>query len=157
MGTELNIIKSEARLNINLWFLSLCFTLFTFIVAINPGLLKGNPFVSIQLTLAIPLFITSVFARSRLAYTQRMRLWEEYGFITFTIAYGFFLNVVGILLANLAGKNVGIIFFVCNILCTFLYSTVEVIEDRKKMSSRIYKDLFLILMFLCLGLFPILS
>ncbi len=153
---ETSKTKSEARSNINLWLLSICFTLFTFIVAVNPKLLQENPFLSLQLTLAIPLLMTSIFARTKLAHTHRIRLWEEYGFITFIIAYGFLLNVVGILLAMLVNTQIGIIFFVANIFSALVYSGVEVIEQRSKLMSRIYKDLFFIFILFFLGILPIL-
>ncbi len=150
-------IKSDVRHNINLWLLSICFTVFTFIAAINPTILKENFLLSLQLTLSIPLFMTSVFARAKLAHTDHVKMWEEYGYATFIIAYSFLINVVGILLSILVTKEIAVIFFVTNILCALLYSVIEVIDDQSKWMSRVYKDVFFTFTLITLGMLPCLG
>lgn len=63
-------IKSGSRLNINLYLLSITFTVFTLIISINPTLLKESTACTLQLTLCVPLLISSIFARSKLALTR---------------------------------------------------------------------------------------
>ena len=84
-------------MNINHWLLGACFTFFTFIIAINPDLFKENIFLAVQLTLAIPLFITSILARGKTAYTKHFKKWNRYAFISFIFAYIFLINVIGII------------------------------------------------------------
>jgi hypothetical protein len=150
-----NINKSRSRLSINLSLLAICFTLFTFIVAINPTLLKENIFLSIQLTVAIPLLITSIFARTKLGYTTKnVRVWNKYGFITFMLGYGFLVNSIGILLSSIVSLNLGMVFFGANFLSLTAYSFMEVAEDRSKIINRVKKDGLFILIILLGGILP---
>lgn len=148
------IIKSESRLNTNLFLLTIAITLFTFIIAINPVLVKNNIFLSLQLTLSIPLFCSSIFARAKLAYTQKIRMWDNYGFITFIIGYGFMINSIGILLSSLVSVLVGIIFWGMNMITPIIYSLLEIIEDKTRLKSRIWKDLLFIITIVLLGILP---
>lgn len=156
-NTEINKLKAESRTVINLRLLGISFTLFTFIAAISPFLLKENILLSLQLTIAIPLLITSIFARKKLAYTKKTELWNKYGFITSTIALAFLLNVVGIFLSVLVGKNVSLIFYASNILIAILYSLFEIYENKSLIKSRICKDLLFILILIILGILPALG
>jgi len=156
-NTEINKLKAESRTVINLRLLGISFTLFTFIAAISPFLLKENILLSLQLTVAIPLLITSIFARKKLAYTKKIEIWNKYGFITSTIALAFLLNVVGIFLSVLVGKNISLIFYAANILIAILYSLFEIHENKSLIKSRICKDLLFILILVVLGILPALG
>jgi hypothetical protein len=151
---EANMVKCEHKLNTNLWLLGICFTLFTFIVAINPGLLRLNTYLSLQLTLAIPFLTSSIFARTKQAYSEKVHFWENYGFITFMIAYSFLVNSVGILLSTLISIPVSMAFFSVSIGSAIVYSSLEVIEDRIKLAPRIYKDFLFISIVVFLGILP---
>lgn len=159
MNEEIKTIQDKARLrmDINLWFLAIAFTLFTFIISLNPTLVKNNIFLSLQLALSIPLLFSSIFARSRLCFSSKVMGWNLYGFITFTVAYGFLINVIGILLATLVGVKIGMIFWVANILSALFYSFLEILEDKIKFRSRLYKDAIFILILILGGLFPALG
>src|SRR3990172_11101333 len=108
--------KCEAKLNANLWLLGVCFTLFTLIITINPAMLRDNPFLSLQLTLAIPFLMSSIFVRTKLMYSENPRFWDNYGFINFIIAYSFLVNVIGLLLSTMVSVNTGMAFFFFNII-----------------------------------------
>lgn len=159
MNEEIKVIQDKAklRLEVNLWLLATAFTLFTFIIAINPALVKNNNFLSLQLTLAIPLLSSSVFAGSRLSFGNKSARWDMYGFITFILAYGFLVNVVGILLSTLVSVKIGVIFWGINIVSALLYSLLEILEDKTKIKSRLYKDSVFILIVVLAGLFPVLG
>jgi len=151
---EKNILKSKSRLKVNLTLLGICFTIFTFIIAVNPSLFKANLFLASQLTIAIPIFITSIFARTRLGYSKKPKIWNKYGFITFMIAYSFLINVIGILLSTLVSLSMGMVFFVMNIISVLTYSYVEIKEDKAKIKSRVKKDLIFILILIFGGILP---
>ena len=147
--------KAESKLNVNLWLLGIAFTLFTFIIAVNPNLLRDNIFLSLQLTLAIPFLMSSIFARTKLLHTDsNHKIWDIYGFITFIMAYSFLINVVGIFLATLISPTTGIIFFSANILFALAYSIVEVKSCREGVFSKILKDSLFIILVLLLGVIP---
>lgn len=147
--------KAESKLNVNLWLLGISFTLFTFIIAVNPNLLRDNIFLSLQLTLAIPFLMTSIFARTKLMHVENNhRVWDIYGFITFIMAYGFLINVVGIFLSTLIGITTGMIFFGANIIFAMVYSIVEVRSCREGVFSKILKDSLFMILVLLLGVMP---
>jgi len=147
-------VKAKLRLDINRTLLAICFTLFTFIAAINPSLLKDNILVAIQLTLAVPLLTSSLFARSKLAYAKIKHIWDNYGFITFLIAYGFLINTIGTLLSAITTLKIGMIFFGANIFLALMYSSLEISENKAKLKSRFIKDLAFILIIVFLGILP---
>ena len=151
--SEKNKFKSQSRMSINMWLLGASFTFFIFSSTITPDLLKNNIFLALQITLAIPFFITSIFARSKLAYTKYPDKWDKYGFITFIFGYSFLINVVGILLSNLVALKVGMIFFVANILSNLLYSYMD-LSEKKEWTHYIYKDLFYIGILIFGGILP---
>tara|TARA_Y100000310_G_C20526476_1_gene736317 strand:- start:426 stop:908 length:483 start_codon:yes stop_codon:yes gene_type:complete len=151
---ERNVIKSKSRLAINLTLLGVCFSIFTFIIALKPDLLRENLLLSAQLTLAIPFIITSIFARTTLGYTKKPKIWNKYGFITFLFAYGFLINVVGVLLSSLVSVRIGILFFIANIILALSYSYMEIKGDNYKIKRRIKKDLIFISILLFGGILP---
>jgi hypothetical protein len=150
-------LKAKSKLEVDLYLLAIAFTLFTFIIAINPALVRNNVFLSLQLTLAIPLLISSIFARTKQGYSEKPATWEFYGFITFILAYAFLINVVGILLSTLVSIQIGIIFWGVNVILALLYSLLEIVEDKAKISSRPWKDMVFIAIILLAGLLPILG
>lgn len=157
MNSKVREIKSKLRLDINRTLLGICFTLFGLIVAIKPSLLQESVFLPTQMTMAIPFLLASIFARSRLSLTRKPHMWEEYGFVTFLIGYSFLINVIGILLTLSIRREIGLVFFCVNIALALLYSTFECIEDPKKFTSRVKKDIFFILLVLLGGIFPALG
>jgi len=146
--------KAQLRLSINQSLLAITFTVFALTISLKPSLLKESLFVPTQLTVAIPLLFSSLFARSKLPFAKHPRMWEEYGYFTFLIGYSFLINVLGTLLTVSIGKPSGIIFFVANILISVAYSCLEIAEDRSKLFSRIRKDLFFATILFLGGILP---
>ena len=150
-------LKAKSKLEVDLYLLAIAFTLFTFIIAINPALVRDNVYLSLQLTFAIPLLISSVFARTKQSYSGKPAVWEFYGFITFILAYAFLVNVVGILLSTLVSAKIGVIFWGANVILALLYSALEIAEDRAKIASRPWKDIVFIAIILLAGILPVLG
>ena len=151
---EKNATKSKSRLAINLTLLGVCFTIFALIISLNPDLLKNNVLLAVQLTLAIPLLITSIFARTTLGYTKKPKIWNKFGFVTFMLAYSFLVNVIGLLLDNLINFKIAILFYGVNIFLAFTYSYMEIKGDDYKIKRRIKKDLIFISILLIGGILP---
>jgi hypothetical protein len=146
------------KLNVNLWLLGILFTVFTFLIATNVQVLKDNNIIAYQLTAAIPLMMSSIFARQRLVYSQnREKEWHDYGFITFILAYAFLINSIGITMAYLINNKVSMIFFSFNIFNPVIYSYMEIMDDKTKVRSRIVKDAFFIIIIIVLGVLPSLA
>ena len=151
---EIMTAKARARIDINIALLSIGFLLFTLIVTIKPSILSNNIILAAELTLAIPLLITSSLARTKLIDPLKRKIWDNFGFITFILAYGMLINVIGIFLSFIVNIEISMIFFGVNILMALLYSTVEIIENKTRISSRFYKDAFFILILIFGGILP---
>jgi hypothetical protein len=148
---------SEVKLTINVTLLGICFTLFVIITALKAPLLE-NPFLSLQLTLAIPFFLTASFSRSKFVEKhQRIKRWELFSYITFILGYSLLLNSTGILLATIAAKWLAIPFFVLNIILAILYSVMEVFDDHSKLKKRLFRDGLFAVIILLFGLLPALG
>lgn len=145
----------EVRMYINLYLLTVCFTIFALIVSLNSALLNNFLF-SIQLVSSIPLFFSSILARSKLGYVQKERMWEVYAHFTFLLAYAFLMNIVGILFSTAQNANTGLIFLGINIVCALVYSLIELIEDRAQIRSRLSKDALFIGVIFFGGILPVL-
>jgi len=154
MGKQINLLKAKDRLSINQGLLGITFSLFVFIIVLNPELLNESFFLPIQLTLAIPLFLSATFAQSKLIYAEKKQMWENYGFITFILGYSFLINIVGTLLSLFVGTEIAMFFFLAVIITPIVYSTLAVIENRSKLKTRIVEDTFFITIILLGGILP---
>ncbi|MEI6851080.1 MAG: hypothetical protein WCK26_03890 [Candidatus Saccharibacteria bacterium] len=154
MENEVNIQKTKNRMAINSSLLAISFSIFIFIIAFNGSLMKKNIFVPIELTAAIPLFLSANFANSKLTYSRKKKMWENYCLITFVIAYSFLINIVGILLSLFVSVDIGMLFFFIVILTPLIYSTLAVIENPKILKTRIIEDLFFIILVIIGGVLP---
>lgn len=150
-------IKSKLRLDINRTLLAVSFTVFALIISINPSILQDSFLISLQLTFSIPLFLSSIFARSKLAYTKKSKMWESYGFIAFLLGYAFLINVIGNLISISAGYLFSLFFFGANIILPIIYSSFEVVEDKHKLWSRIKKDFLFIIILVIGGILPVIN
>jgi hypothetical protein len=149
--------KATSKADFNLWLLAIAFSIFTFICALNPLLLKENAFLSLQLAATIPLLSSSIFARAKLAaYTLRPALWDVYAFGTFILAYSFLVNVVGILLSEIIDSKIALIYWGINIFAALVYSALEITEEGD-FGKRIIKDAVFILIVVLAGVLPALK
>ncbi|MFA6073693.1 MAG: hypothetical protein WC758_06260 [Candidatus Woesearchaeota archaeon] len=147
-------LKGRIHLDINLWMFSVAITIFIFILATNPAMLRSTLAFPIQITFAIPLFITSIFARSKLVRSKKTAMWDNYGTITFLLGYACIVNVIGILLAYFINLKIGLIFFLFSIFISLIYSVLDVIEDDYKWKRRVVKDLGFIILLIVGGILP---
>jgi hypothetical protein len=154
---ELNKRKSDSRVLSNLTLLGISFTLFGLIITLNPLLITQNLWLAYQLILSIPLFLSSTFSRSKLAYTTQASRWDKFGFITFILAYTFLINCVGILITNFVSSNVAITFFIVNLLCAYSYSAVRLSYDKSALGKRLFEDITFTILIVVLGIMPVLK
>jgi hypothetical protein len=152
-----NSNKQANRILIGVTLLAICFTLFTFLMAFNPDLLKENTFLTLQLVCAIPLFMTSLLSRTKASYTTNQPVWKHVGFFTFILAYAFLINVIGLFLISSISLIIGLIFFVTNIVLALGYSFIEVVYENFPVKERLIKDLTFILVLVLMGILPAIS
>ena len=150
-------IKSKLRVDISRSLITVSITIFIFILTFKPEILKGSFLLPVQITFSIPLFLTSMFARMRLAYKERPKIWETYEYISFVLGYFLLLNSLGILLSLRINLTIGMMFFAINILISLIYSSILIRENKAKLKSRIIKDSFFIIITLFGGILPSLS
>ena len=146
--------KSTIRVRVSLALLGISFTIFTFIAALAPQMLKENFFLGLQLTLAIPLIISSIFVRSKLTYVRKTKIFANYGFYTFVLAYTFLINSIGIILAVVVSFHVSLIFFVLNILGALTYTYLDIYANKARILKRFRKDWIFIVGVILLGILP---
>ena len=79
------------------------------------------------------------------------------GWVTFVFAYAFLLNIIGILLGNIIGIGVAIIFFLSSWILTIIYSVVDISYKRTAIRERLVKDNLFILIQIVLGLLVVLG
>ena len=150
--------KAHVKVDMNLMLLAAAFTVFTFIGAVNPDLLKNNVLLSAQLTLAIPFLSSSTFARSKLiAYEKAAETWELYGFFTFIFGYAFLVNAIGLMLSDFTRPSIGIVFWILNIISAVFYSALEISEHEATFWSRAFKDALFTLIIVFGGILPVLK
>ncbi|MEM3408156.1 MAG: hypothetical protein QXT40_01410 [Candidatus Micrarchaeia archaeon] len=154
---DLSILKSQSRLNINLTLIQVSFTILVLIITLKPSILEKTA-ILLQLTLSIPLILTSTFGNSKVTYATRKDIWEGYSFITFLIGYSFLVNVAGLLITQFIGLSLGLIFFIFNILVSITYSIVNILENSELvLVKRIKKDLLFCLLLVFGGILPALG
>ncbi|MBW6442670.1 hypothetical protein K0A97_02705 [Patescibacteria group bacterium] len=146
-------LKSASRASITLWLLGASFTFFIFTANISPELFHENGLFSLQITITIPLLLSSAFSRSRQAYSKHPDKWNKYSFFTFILGYGFLINVIGTILGNFGGLKIGLIFFGVNILSDLSYSFVALHEQKKWF--KLYKSAFFISILFLGGILPL--
>jgi hypothetical protein len=148
--------KAKARQQLNTALLGISFTVFALVITLKPELIKDE-ILSIQLVLAIPLIISSIFARIRLSYAHSEKRWELFGYGTFIIAYSFLINTMGILLASVVSLTAALGFFAVNIVAAILYSAIEISYSRKEILERVVKDAVFFGLVTALGILPSLA
>ncbi len=145
------------RIDINLALLGIAFVLFTLVVTNSPELLKQNIFLATELTLVIPLLITSCSAKLKIITRSFNKAWRKLGFYTYLVGYAMLLNVIGIFLQIFVSINISLLFFGVNIFMALLYSVFEIVEKSDTFSSKWLKDLLFILLLVLGGILPALG
>jgi len=156
-GKEKVAAKASAHVTTNSTFIFITVTVFTFIITINNELLKQDKFLAIQLSLAMLLFIYATFSRSKLIsdYTGFL---DGFGAYIFALAFVLFMNSLGILMAQLISKQIGILFISIYMLMILVYGVVgNIARLKNNRKIRITKEITSLLLAFFLGLLHILN
>lgn len=153
-----SIKRAGLKLEFTYWLIAVAFTLFTFTISLNADLVRSDIFLALQLSISIPLYFSSVFTRAKIGSIPRqLLLWEVFGFLTFILAYGMTINVIGILLSKLVSVTIGLCFWSVNVASALAYSSLEIYSKEASFSSRSQKDLFFISILVLFGILPVLG
>ena len=149
--------KADTRNLVDATFLGICITLFGLVATIKPELLSQNPFFSLQLVLAIPFFVCGLLSRIKEAAYIETRRWATLGFVSFTIAYGFFINSVGLLLSIITPIYTAMAFFAVNTLLTLVRAGIVVSYVPSSLGRRTVREIVHIALIVFLGVLPALK
>ena len=111
MVQELIKEKADRRQHLNVSFFEI--SILIFILTVEFGN-QNNFTVPLELGLAIPLFLSSIFARTKLSYSKKPIMCDRFGFITFILGYSFLISAIGIILTSITNSYLGMMFFALN-------------------------------------------
>lgn len=148
--------KASSRIAINRTLIGVVIGVFFLTINLREELLFQKV-LALQLVLAIPLLLTSMFAYAKIGYRKKTKRWNTLGWITFIISYSFLLNIIGILLGDIIDKGLSVIFFISSWILIVIYSLVDISYDKNVITERIIKDGLFILITLVLGLLVVLG
>ncbi len=149
--------KTDTRNLIDTTLLAICITLFGLVASIKSQFLANNSFFTMQLVVAVPFFICGLLSRIKEASYADSSRWEKLSLISFTIAYGFFVNSVGILLSFVAPISASILFFAVNTGLSIVRACIVVSYRPSELNKRIIRELVHISMIVFLGVLPALN
>jgi hypothetical protein len=149
--------KADTRNLIDVTLLAIVITLFGLVATIKPEMVSQNPIFTLQLSLAIPFFICGLFSRIKEATYHDSSSWYVLGFISFTLAYGFFINSVGLMLSFITAIYVSIAFFAVNTLLTLTRAAITVSYSPSKLKERLFREIIHIALIVFLGVLPALK
>ena len=150
--------KAETRNLIDVTLLGICITFFGLVATIKPEMLSENPFFTLQLTLTIPFFVCGLLARIKEAVYKDSNRWKNLSFVSFTLAYGFLINSIGLILSFITPIYVSMTFFGVNTLLTLTRASVAVSYSRpRQLKGRGLREIIHIVLIIFLGVLPALK
>jgi hypothetical protein len=149
--------KADTRNLIDVTLLGICITLFGLVATIKSEMLSENPFFTLQLVLAIPFFVCGLLARIKEATYAEGERWRKLSVFSFTIAYGFLINSIGLMLSFITPVYTVIAFFGVNTLLTLMRAWISVSCIPSRLSNRIFREVVHIILIVFLGVLPALK
>jgi hypothetical protein len=149
--------KADTRNLIDVTLLGICIALFGLVATIKPEMVSENPFFTLQLVLAIPFFVCGLLARIKEAAYDDSSKWAKLSFISFTLAYGFFINSIGLILSFISPIYVSMTFFGVNTILTITRAAIVVSYQPQRLKSRVLREFSHIALILFLGVLPALG
>jgi len=151
-----NKLKTETRNKLDIAFMTVCITAFTLIASLKPEILNENKLFTLQLVSAIPLFMCALFSRIKVAYKLYEKKWDTLAFFSFTLAYGFLINTLGILLSFFTVPLIFLTFFGLNIVLDLARSSIKYSYGRNKPKD-FMRVIVHVLLIVFLGILPALK
>ena len=145
--------KASNRIGINRSLIAIAIGVFFLTVNLKRQILLEEILV-LQLVLSIPMLLVSTLAYTKVGYREKTERWNNLAWITFIIGYTFQLNIIGILLSDIVGKNMAIIYFVVTWIVSLIYSLIDISYDKSAWKERVFKDIIFTLVLVVLGVLP---
>lgn len=148
--------KASSRISLNRSLLAMVVGVFFMTINLRPEILFQKV-LAFQLILAMPLFVTSILAYSKMGYKSKIKNWNTLGWVTFTMGYACLLNVVGILIGDIISVSLALMFFAITWIFIIIYAIVDITYDREKVRDRLFKDGLFVLIQIIFGVLVVLG
>jgi hypothetical protein len=146
--------KVDTRNLVDVTLMGIAIALFGLIITIKPELLTESIFLGIQLALIIPFFLCGLLSRIKEATYSDSHRWRELARISFIIGYGFFINILGLILAFVAPIYLSISFFAIDLLLTAVRAGVVISYNPEGFKERIAREITQLLIIVFMGILP---
>ncbi len=121
--------KANSKVSINNTLIAVCLGVFSIMWALSPERLTSE--VLLQFILAIPLLYISSTAYTKVAYHDKVKPWDYFGWFTGTTGTAFVLNIFGVLTFSLGHEAMAICYFIFTWVLLFIYTLTNIFEDKK--------------------------
>ena len=146
-------VKASNRIGVNRSLIAIAIGVFFLTVNLKRQILVEE-ILALQLVLSIPMLLVSTLAYTKVGYREKTERWNTLAWITFIAGYTFQLNIIGILLSDIVGKNIAIIYFVVTWIVSLIYSLIDISYDKSVWKERVLKDIIFTLVLVILGILP---
>ena len=154
LSEEKRQFKVDTRNLVDVTLMGITITLFGLIITIKPELLTESPFLGIQLALIIPFFLCGLLSRIKEATYSNSKKWSKLTQISFVIGYGFFINILGLILAFVAPIHLAMSFFAADLLLTAIRAEIVISYNPEGFKDRIFREIVQLLIIVFLGILP---
>ncbi len=142
---EFAVKKGPARIIINNF---LCAFAIALLVIYLKEISKQNTFdiIILQLTAAIPFLFTSSLSYTKISYRHpnEYHVWNNTAWLTHTIGYFLIINALFLILVFNKKYTIAFVFLGITIGLTLLYSIIDIVLDKKRLSEKLGKEFFYI-------------
>jgi hypothetical protein len=147
--------KADARNLIDVTLLLVVITLFGLVATIKPELMSKSPVFTLQLVLSMPFFMCCLLARIKEATYPEAKLWYKLGYVSFTLAYGLFVNSMALLLSFIAPTYIALVFLVVNTLLTLVRGGIEIYYKKDETRIIVIREICHVGIIVLFGVIPI--
>jgi hypothetical protein len=154
ISEEKKRFKVDTRNAVDITLMGIAITLLGLIITIKPELLIDNPFLGIQLAAVVPLFLCGLLSRIKEVSYSDSKMWSKLTRISFVIGYGFFINILGLILAFVAPIYLAMSFFAADLLLTAVRAWIVVSYNPQGFKKRLAREVAQLLIIIFLGILP---
>lgn len=133
--------KSANKVTINSFMMGSLFFVLTLIITLSPNKLSSP--IIFQLFLAVPLLYVSSLAYSKIGYWKETYEWDALGWFTNTVGNLFVINAIGLLALEFS-RTLSYIYFSLFCLLMIIYTFINIRQNKKILTEKIFKLVFLL-------------
>ena len=147
---QTNHEKAQSKIGINSTMISAVFLILTLIFTLGPN--KVSVIILTELIISIPLLYVATLTYSKIAYWQDSKIWDSFGWVIGSLGNGLLLNSIGLMVAH-ENRTLGFVFFYLLIVLMTIYTLFNICySPNKKISGKIFKYLYFLIITVVGGL-----